>query len=84
VLREAIGNRATGITMRMLRGHEGSMALAARLRDALGGLLQHVDEDAALANASKYLIFAARNKATRCASQSAQTCTKLNELSHEP
>jgi hypothetical protein len=73
VLREAIGNRATGITMKMLRGHEGSMALAVRLRDALGGLLQHVDEDAAVANASKYLVFAARNKATRWELQSTRT-----------
>ena len=68
VLREAIGNKAYGITMRMLRGHEGAMGLAHRLRDALGGLLQQVDEDPAAAGAAsdgKYVVFAARNKATR-------------------
>ena len=69
VLREAIGNKQYGITMNMLRGHEGATALAVRLRDALGGLLQQVDEDHTGVGSSgpgggKYVVFAARNKAT--------------------
>lgn len=69
MLREAIGNKQYGITMNMLRGHEGSTALALRLRDALGGLLQQVDEDpsgvgSGRSGGGKYVVFAARNKAT--------------------
>ena len=74
VLREAIGNKVHGITMKMLRGHEGATALAVRLRDALGSLLQEVNEDvtagnagsaASAANGNKYVVFSARNKAAR-------------------
>jgi len=70
VLREAIGNKAHGITMKMLRGHEGATAMAVRLRDALSVLLQQVDEDPSngAASGGKYVVFAARNKATGSAS----------------
>ena len=49
-------------------------ALAVRLRDALGSLLQEVNEDvtagnagsaASAANGNKYVVFSARNKAAR-------------------
>ena len=64
VLRETIGNKSHGITMKMLRGHEGAAALELRLRDALGGLLRPVEEEAAgvAGAAHKYVVFAARNK----------------------
>ena len=59
--------------MNMLRGYEGATAVAARLRDALYGLLQQVDEDDKNKGApggGRYLVFAARNKATGSASAS--------------
>ena len=59
--------------MNMLRGYEGATAVAARLRDALYGLLQQVDEDdknKGAPGAGRYLVFAARNKATGSASAS--------------
>eukprot|EP00961_Rhodomonas_salina_P184204 2487263-Rhodomonas_salina.2 len=63
VLREAIGNKALGVTMPMLRGHEGALAPSDHLQGALAALTQpiaHCKDD----NAGRFVVFAARNKAS--------------------
>ena len=60
VLREAIANKSLGITMSMMRGHEGALIPADRLHDALGTLTKPVHDGD---NPGKYIIFEARNKA---------------------
>mmetsp|Transcript_16128 Transcript_16128/g.25026 ORF Transcript_16128/g.25026 Transcript_16128/m.25026 type:complete len:224 (-) Transcript_16128:283-954(-) len=58
VLREAIGNKAIGITQHMLRGHCGAMQPAERLSDFLASRTQPLDGD----QKNRCVVFAARNK----------------------
>eukprot|EP00960_Hanusia_phi_P069207 767028-Hanusia_phi.AAC.3 len=60
VLREAIANKSLGITLAMMRGHEGALIPADRLHDALGTLTNPVHDGE---NPGKYIVFEARNKA---------------------
>mmetsp|Transcript_9340 Transcript_9340/g.18204 ORF Transcript_9340/g.18204 Transcript_9340/m.18204 type:complete len:176 (+) Transcript_9340:2-529(+) len=69
VLREAIGNKALGVTRDMLRGHQGALAPAEHLADALAALTRPV-ATAGKDDTARFMVFPARNKSAAASPRS--------------